>query len=285
MFKEFAVEPEAITGSYRDFAYVIEKFGVPEGRWISRFPKSWKALVYESAKAKLGGTKELTKIEERLRRVADDILIPSGRAFASAATPWIDAAVAEHRARPFDALVASTHRDDPPVVALADLDSQHPCLAPNRQWIVPRTAADLAACCAPLIRTSHHVKLVDPHLDPSAGRFRRTLAQMLASAQPGSLVDVFRGDSVSIAHARDYYGPRLATLKPPGVRLRLFLRPQDPLHNRYVLTSRGGVAFLTGLDDANGGQKTHDDVFVLDTSTWQARWATYAGEDAIAEWV
>jgi hypothetical protein len=52
-----------------------------------------------------------------------------------------------------------------------------------------------------------------------------------------------------------------------------------------VLTNRGGVAFLTGLDDANGGQKTHDDVFVLDTPTWQARWTAYAGEDAAAEWV
>lgn len=284
MFKEFAVEPDAITGSYRDFAYVVEKFGVPEGRWISRFPKAWKALVYESAKAKLGGTKELAKIEERLRRVADDILIASGRVSANAATPWIDAAVAEHKTRPFDALVASIHRDDPPVVAIADLDSQHPCLAPNRQWIVPRIAADMAACCAPLIRTSRHIKLVDPHLDPTASRFRRTLAEFLAGAQPGSLVDVFRGDDVPIAYALEYYGPRFAALKPQGVRLRLFLRPRDPLHNRYVLTSRGGIAFLTGLDDANGGQKTHDDVFVLDTPTWQARWAAYAGEDAAAEW-
>lgn len=284
MFKEFAVEPEAITGSYRDFAYVVEKFGVPEGRWISRFPKTWKALVYESAKAKLSGTKELTKIEERLRRVADDILIATGRVSANVATPWIDAAVTEHKARPFDAIVASSKRDDPAVVALADLDAQHPCLAPNRQWIVARTAADMAACCAPLIRASRHIKLIDPHFDPTAPRFLRPLAAMLASAQPESVVDVFRGDDVPEHYAIRTFGPRLAALKPQRVRLRLFLRPQDPLHNRYVLTNRGGIAFLTGLDDANGGQKTHDDVVVLDTPTWRARWDTYLRDDPIAEW-
>lgn len=284
MFKEFAVEPDAITSSYRDFAYVLEKFGIPEGRWISRFPKTWKALVYESAKAKLGGTTELSRIEERLRRIADDILMPSGRSPSAAAADWIDAAVIEHRARPFDGILASIHRDDPPVVAVAELDSEHPCLAPNRQWIVARTAPDMAACCAPLIRISRHIKLVDPHLDPTAPRFRRPLAALIAEAPAGSLVDVFRGDNVLAAYAVQEYGPRLAALKPQGVRLRLFLRPQDPLHNRFVLTNRGGLAFLTGLDDANGGQKTHDDVFVLATSTWQARWADYAGDDAIAEW-
>lgn len=284
MFKEFAVEPEAITGSYRDFAYVVEKFGVPEGRWISRFPKTWKALVYESAKTKLSGTKELTKIEERLRRIADDILIASGRVSANAATPWIEAAVAEHKTRPFDAIIASSNRDDPPVVALADFDSQHPCLAPNRQWIVARVAADMAACCAPLIRASRHIKLIDPHLDPTAARFMRPLAAMLVSAQPDSVVDVFRGDDVPRDYAIQSFGPRLAALKPPNGRLRLFLRPQNLLHNRYVLTNRGGIAFMTGLDDANGSQKTHDDVVVLDKSIWQAQWAAYIGDDPIAEW-
>jgi hypothetical protein len=284
MFKEFAVEPEAITGSYREFAYVVEKFGVPEGRWISRFPKAWKALVYESAKAKLSGTKELSKIEERLRRVADNILIASGRVPADPAAQWIDAAVVAHKTRPFDAIVASTHRDDPLVIALADLDAEHPCLAPNRQWIVPRTAPQMAACCGPLIQISRHIKLIDPHLDPTAARFRRPLAALIAQAPAGSIVDVFRGDNVPAGFAIQQYGARLDELRPRGVRLRLFLRPQDPLHNRYVLTNRGGIAFLTGLDDSNGGQKIDDDVFVLDLATWQARWAAYAGDDAIAEW-
>lgn len=284
MFKEFAVEPDAITSSYRDFAYVVEKFGIPEGRWISRFPKRWKALVYESAKARLGGTKELSRIEERLRRMDDGVLIPSGRTPSALAANWIDAAVIEHRARPFDAILAAAHRDDPPVIAVSELDAEHPSLTPNRQWVVGRSASEMAACCAPLIQISRHIKLIDPHLDPSAPRFRRPLAALIAEAPTGSLVDVFRGDNVPAAYAVQEYGQRLAALKPRGVRLRLFLRPQDSLHNRFVLTNRGGLSFLTGLDDANGGPKTHDDVFVLATSIWQARWADYAGDDAIGVW-
>jgi hypothetical protein len=41
MIKEFALEPDAITTSYRDFCYFAEKFGVKNGRVISEFPRSW----------------------------------------------------------------------------------------------------------------------------------------------------------------------------------------------------------------------------------------------------
>ncbi|RYH71167.1 MAG: hypothetical protein EON54_00290 [Alcaligenaceae bacterium] len=284
MFKEFAVEPDAITGSYRDFAYVVEKFGVPEGRWISRFPKTWKALVYESAKAKLGGTKELTKIEERLRRIGDQILLASGRFPTDNKALWIESAVAEHKLRPFDAIVATLGRDDPNVVALADLDGDHPCLAPNRQWTVARTAQHMAACCMPLLVSSRHIKLVDPHFDLTALRFRRPLAEFLAGLRPGATVDLFRGDNLPPAFAIQQFGERLTGIHPKGVRVRLFLRPQAPMHNRFVLTERGGLTFLTGLDDANGGPKTHDEVIVLEGENWDSQWLLYSGDDAVHVW-
>ena len=42
MIKEFALDPEVLAVSFRDFSYFIEKFGVAQGRVISRFPKDWK---------------------------------------------------------------------------------------------------------------------------------------------------------------------------------------------------------------------------------------------------
>lgn len=284
MFKEFAVEPESITNSYRDFAYVVEKFGVSEGRWISRFPKTWKALVYESAKAKLSGTKDLTKIEERLRRVGDQVLLASGRFPTDNKARWIDSAIAEHRHRPFDAIVATLGRDNPPVVAVTNLDGDHPCLAPNRQWEVARTAQEMAACCMPLLTSSRHIKLVDPHFDLTAQRFRRPFAQLIAGTRPGVTVDIFRGDNLQVHYAIQQFSERMAVIRPAGVSVRLFLLPQAPMHNRFVLTERGGLTFLTGLDDADGGPKTHDKVIVLDATTWQSEWLLYSGDDAVHVW-
>src|SRR5690606_977065 len=50
MIHEFAVDPEALTG-WQNFRYVVEKFGIPQGRLISRFPKEWKSLVYDACAA------------------------------------------------------------------------------------------------------------------------------------------------------------------------------------------------------------------------------------------
>jgi hypothetical protein len=54
MFKEFAVDPGAIVRSDRDLVYVLEKFGMHQGRTISEFPARWKRLAYEAAHRRHG---------------------------------------------------------------------------------------------------------------------------------------------------------------------------------------------------------------------------------------
>ena len=100
MIKEFALEPDVLATSFRDFSYFIEKFGVGQGRVISRFPKHWKRLVYEAAQASLRGTKELNRIEVRLRNITDDVLIASKRPNGDGAQPWLTRAMSEHGRQP-----------------------------------------------------------------------------------------------------------------------------------------------------------------------------------------
>ena len=42
MLFEYAVEPRAIGSNWKDFKYLIEKFGFDRGRLISRFQKNGK---------------------------------------------------------------------------------------------------------------------------------------------------------------------------------------------------------------------------------------------------
>lgn len=66
MFKEIALDPAAVTTSYRDFSYLVEKFGISEGRLIAAFPSKWKRYVFEAAQRRLHGI-ELKRIVERLK--------------------------------------------------------------------------------------------------------------------------------------------------------------------------------------------------------------------------
>jgi hypothetical protein len=47
MIQEYAVEPEAVM-SWKDFRYVMGRFGVHEGRVIAAFPRDWRSRVWKA---------------------------------------------------------------------------------------------------------------------------------------------------------------------------------------------------------------------------------------------
>ena len=73
MLYEYARRADLLS-NWKDFRYFTEKFGVSRGRLLSRFPKRWKRLVYESL-ANCGEI-ERKRIEEGLHRL-DDRLVRS----------------------------------------------------------------------------------------------------------------------------------------------------------------------------------------------------------------
>ena len=284
MFKEIAIEPGAVAASDLQFRYIIEKFGVAEGRLIAAFPSKWKKFVYQAAQAKLRGTTELSKIEVRLRNLTDEIFYFRGRPGDGCAQNWLAAALTEHERQPFDAIIAADGEAGGAVVPVHELDAGHPSLQPTRQWHIERNADVMAQCCAPLLRSASHIKLIDPHLDANNGRHRRPLMKFLKCAKPGARVDVFTGDRKDKGHLCRGIERALTESHLDGVEVRLYLRPQATLHNRYVLTQSGGLFFSTGLDDHDNGENRTDEVGVLEPGIWSVQWERYSGDDSVACW-
>ena len=54
----------------------------------------------------------------------------------------------------------------------------------------------------------------------------------------------------------------LPAIIPKGITVRLVRWAYEDLHNRYILTDCGGVAFLEGLDDAMKSRSRVEDVVV-----------------------
>jgi hypothetical protein len=283
MFKEIAVDPAAVTTSYRDFSYLVEKFGISEGRLIAAFPSKWKKYVFEAAQRRLHGI-ELKRIVERLNSLTKDCFLSRGRPGEGCADDWLAAAIAEHKRQPFDAIIAAAADLEGIAVLAPDLDATHPCLLPNRQWHIERTPEIMARCCSPLLSSASHVKLIDPHFDANNARHRRPLVEFLKCIKSGARVDIFSGDRKDEAHLRLGIERALLEVRPDGVEVRLHLRPQATLHNRYVLTQGGGMFFSTGLDDHDGGEVLTDEVGVLDPAIWSVQWEKYSGDDSVACW-
>ena len=66
---------------------------------------------------------------------------------------------------------------------------------------------------------------------------------------------------------------------PVGISVRLVRWKQkivgEKLHNRFILTDRGGVIFGVGLDDGDGAAEETDDIKLLDDETYKIRWQQY----------
>jgi hypothetical protein len=72
----------------------------------------------------------------------------------------------------------------------------------------------------------------------------------------------------------------LSKVVPVGVRL-IIKRWQncdggEGLHNRYILTERGGLSFGWGLDE--GDPQRTDDITLLADGVYRQRWEQYCGE-------
>lgn len=272
MLAEFALDPELL-GNWKDFRFFVSQFGAAHGRLISRFPKQWKGMV--KAAAQNAQSVEFLRIVEALERLNNVMMI---RYYDyNKGYEWLRNAADENGKRPFHAIVATkAHGNTQNLIIGSDLDPTDP---PDL-WVVPtsvhiqRVAADMASCVEPLLSQCDEVLFVDPYYGPGKKEHNEPLAEFLdAIASRGQRrwptrieyhtnnrdqdISTFRGNLAK------WVKPKL----PPGVTLTVVRWNPEEMHNRYILTERGGAMFGHGLDQDRSNPPGFDTVSLLDDNT------------------
>lgn len=282
MIHEFAVDP-ALLNNWERFRYLTENFGVCHGRLISRFPKRWKAMVYDGLNGV--GDMERKKIEFCLQRINEKMQVHS--APWDNAKCWLQNAENEHKRQPFHAIVAGENpRNHDQVLAYDDLSEHTPLWAVQREKVISRDASSLAAAVSPILRIAKVVIFVDPHFDPYKPRAQNALEAFLKACRDGRIERAFPKVEFHTAYKAENTGfsdecqRQFPPMIPLGMSLKV-VRWQarnngDGLHNRYILTDRGGVRLAWGLDE--GSQAQTDDISLLEPKVFNTRWDQYCGD-------
>jgi hypothetical protein len=289
MLYEYALEP-VLLNNWKDFRCFTEKFGVSRGRMIARYPKRWKRLVYESL-ANCGEI-ERKRIEEGLNRLYDRLL--ARHCEWNPQLDWLANAEAEHLHRPFHAILAKTNPNQRNFVLEGDsVDETHPLWNIGITRVISRTAREMGACVALLLRVSKEIMFIDPYFRPQELRHRRPLEAFLSAVlekRYGMLptrIEIHTGDSLGYDYFKAEGEQRLPSLIPEGIQVHIVRwREKDggeKLHNRYILTDIGGVSFGVGLDDGADGET--DEVTLLEDKTYRFRRAQYMGPEPAFELV
>lgn len=284
MLYEYALEPDLLS-NWKDFRYFTEKFDIAQGRLISRYPKRWKKIVYDSL-ANCGEI-ERKRIEEGLLQI-DARMLKRHHSWERQ-QDWLANAEAEHERRPFRAIVARLNARQQDFVLEGDnLTDNHPLWKGNTSPIVPRTVQEMAACVALLLRASKEILFIDPHFGPENARHRRPLEAFLAAIleqrcdEPPKKVEVHLSAKSESKFFEDECKRRLPNIVPNGIKVRLVRWQQrdggEKLHNRYILTDRGGVGLGVGLDDGTPGET--DEFKFFDDAVRERRWKQFTSEPA-----
>ena len=187
---------------------------------------------------------------------------------------WLKNAIEENKKRPFHAIATTTKKGT--TKNLLDGKSLDPT-KPHKLWKIPvsiqvkRDAVAMMTCVSLLLSLSDEIVFIDPYFDPGARRYTDPLKLFLhAMANRGrrkmpTRIEYHGGnqntDKANFQRDLDQWvRPHL----PTGVALSVVRWGKDQMHNRYILTDRGGVMFGKGLDDGRDDKFTHDTVSLLD---------------------
>ena len=281
MIKEYAVEPRLLA-TWERFRYITEKFGDSEGRLISRYPKKWIAMVYDSLEedSELRKKKIEEKLKEIKKKMMNRILPPEWDRDLN----WLPNAIREDSVHPFHAILALENpHSNARVLPYSELQENHPLWKVARACVVPRIASNLAMAVLPLLQVAETIIFVDPYFSPTKPKAVKTLKAFLEK------LDLNHGSKRIEYHTKlTEDNPRfekdcheyVSKCIPTGMSLKIIRWSEsdmpEGLHNRYILTDRGGVSFHWGLDEGNPGET--DDISLLDGEVYTNRWNRHCAE-------
>ncbi len=283
MISEYALEP-ALLNRWERFRYLTENFGICHGRLISRYPKRWKAMVYESLK-------ECTEIERKKIEVRLQFLDNRMLTRISEWNPqldWLLNAEMENGKRPFHAIIAENNpRNQTQILIVDDLSDEIPLWHVEREKVIQRTAVKLADSVEILVANAREIIFIDPHFDPYKAKARNTLKAFI-----GKIVLRTNGIPIERIEFHTLYKPDIRSFSsecerqlpqriPSGIKVRILRWKErdggEGLHNRYILTERGGVRLAWGLDEGSPSQT--DDISLLEVDLFKTRWCQYCGDN------
>jgi hypothetical protein len=273
MYGEYALEPAALF-SWEQVRFFLDQVGPWYGRFVAKYPKTWKRLVYEAARR--CPPIELKRIEERLATLDERVFANRKGAPYDPSQSWVANALGEHARQPFTAII--THEAANEAVPAVDVHRDHAAWRREHGRFIARASGDFVAALALLLRHSRRVVLIDPYFRADQSEKRDPLLAFCTELSAGATIEIHTSthhvaDHFSIDVARQQLPQRL----PAGLSFSLHIWKQRPqglrLHNRYLITEIGGVQFGDGIELGGPGETDH--VNLLDEPSRAELWEQY----------
>ena len=260
MIFEYAISPSLFKCDTH-IAFLAESLGMERGRLISDFPKDqWERFALEFIKKHAQGDVQLKIWKEWLfsLRKRRAIVRRQGSCWNNSRS-WSENVIAEHKRLRFRAIV--DEKSNPVCAEVMQVGvplAISPLWAAKGDCHVDRQAAAMIGEIQALLDISGTIILIDRNFSVD-GRFTNVLVQLanyVANGKKGPKVAQIKyvvSDAVyPTAEMTKRCTEMLSGLLPASISIKFLIKSRSKLHDRFVLTERGGLNFGTGLDEGNG---------------------------------
>jgi hypothetical protein len=274
----YAAEPSVFSHA-SELKLLMASFGPYAGRYLANYPSDWAAQV-EMQLENLGDI-EAARIKIILRRAKESTALISWNGLAwNKGQEWLENARPLLNAAPamFEGLIA--RQAIPPAIHnLHELD-----LPPTAEERIAGKASEYARISKTLLVLSPEISLVDPYLNPLKRDCAAVLKAMFETAAMGKCEKVSLWVRESEVRKRGTYAVMKADLEDclrrlarqasfkPGREIELVLiedeSRQAKMHDRYLLSIKGGIRFGQGFQELPQGR--HVDVGPVGKTTHDA---------------
>ena len=282
MLKDFAIDPDALA-SWENCRAILDRFAMGSGALISEFPRRWQRMVHEAAAERCGDI-ELKRIVDRLQKINRRLFTSSGRAYPEGERRWIEKAIEAHESQPFGGVICADEayaRPDSDVIFATEVSSTHPLFSGLGQAHIPRNPGEMARAVRLLLVDATHVKFIDTHYRPgTAAGFDEPMRQILEQVRnvANRKIDVeLHTEGSDRRPPEDQIEEGFVKVVDRAIanaEVAVVFYEQGILHNRFLLTNKGGVMWGTGLDEqGTSDRKTDsDDLILLNDQMYELHW-------------
>ncbi len=296
MIHEYAVDPNSLS-SFNEIWQALEQFGVENGRLVVECPKRWWAIVkqnLEQAQETLPA-EEFKVLEDRCHnlRHSGKLTRRRGLQFDGQQASWIRGLATEHSTRPFRAAIQLNTEDrsvDIPVLSRFDLHDGNPLWQVERSVYVSRDEHELAVAAIPLLAISTDMLFIDPYFSAEP-RHCIGLSAMLNGAIKGGAkpqrLEVHTKTTAATPHlSEQIHLLVVAKVRDcPAITVVRWTQREggERLHDRFILTDRGGLEIPGGTDGSRKTVGESTNVHLLNQRTYEFRWQQYQLETSAFE--
>lgn len=279
MLQEYAVDP-IVSAAWKDLRYVLSKFDFSNPRRISRYPKKWKALAYNSASA--CSDLDKTRITEMLKNIDDSLWIKRGSNYDPNAL-WIENAITEHVNKAFHAIIANSNPSTNPNVLLCDeMVDTNPLIAAQNTIATQRNAQAISTSIKGIMLCANEILLIDPYIDFSKPKYLNTLRQLLSDVCGRATMPAYmhfcisdhKYDTNNTASLQADFSRYLQRSITKPVPIKFSVIPKDKMHDRFILSDIASVNIGHGLDEGNDLNQQLN-IAMLDKQHHSVLWQQY----------